>query len=97
MNETIIDAIKQTKVLSLVYDGITRQVEPHAYGVSKKGNELLRCFQIAGGHNTERPHDWELLTVEKITALANTGVAFAGPRPDYKKGDKAMATIYLEL
>jgi hypothetical protein len=97
MNNTIINAIKQQNVLSLTYDGIPREVEPHAYGVSKKGNELLRCYQISGAHSSERPHDWELLTVSKITALANTGATFANPRPDYKRGDKAMATIYQEL
>src|SRR5664279_3427099 len=72
MNNTIITAIKNQEVLSLTYDGISREVEPHAYGFSNKGNELLRCYQISGGHHAERPHEWELLTVSKISALANT-------------------------
>jgi hypothetical protein len=97
MNDTIINAIQHLEILSLTYDGIPREVEPHAYGISNKGNELLRCYQISGGHSSERPHEWELLTVSKISALANTGTRFSGPRPDYKRGDKAMATIYQEL
>jgi hypothetical protein len=63
-------------------------------GISNKGNELLRCYQISGGHSSEKPHEWELLTVSKISALANTGTRFSGPRPDYKRGDKAMATPF---
>jgi hypothetical protein len=97
MNATIVNAIKNRERLSLVYDGIRREVEPHAYGVSSKGNEILRCFQVSGGHNSERAHDWNLLTVSKITGLATTGVNFAGPRPDYRRGDKAMVRIYQEL
>lgn len=97
MNDTIITAIRRQEVLSLTYDGIPREVEPHAYGISNKGNELLCCYQVSGGHNAERPHEWELLAVSKISALATTGTRFSGPRPDYKRGDKAMATIYQEL
>lgn len=97
MNNIIVTAIEQTNVLSLTYDGIPREVEPHAYGVSKGGNELLRCYQISGRHNSEKPHDWELFSVSQIMSLVNTGATFAGPRPDYKRGDKAMAVIYREL
>ena len=97
MRNTIIGAIHQKKLLSLSYDGITRTVEPHAYGVSSKGNELLRCYQVRGGHNSEKPHTWDLLTVSKIIALTDTGENFASARPDYKQNDKAMQTIYAQL
>jgi len=97
MNNLISEAIKHHDILSLVYDGIPREVEPHAYGVSRKGNEILRCYQVTGGHNSERPHEWELLTVSKIGHLHDTGTHFSGPRPEYRRGDKAMAIIYEEL
>jgi len=97
MNQTIINAILQKKLLSLSYDGITRTVEPHAFGVSSKGNELLRCYQVKGDHNSEKPHAWDLLTVSKIGALSDTGENFASARPDYKQNDKAMQTIYAQL
>ena len=97
MRNTIINAIQQKKLLSLTYDGIARTVEPHAYGLCRNGNELLRCYQIKGGHNSYTPHDWDLLTVSKILALTDTGVHFAGARPDYKQDDKAMQTIYAQL
>jgi hypothetical protein len=97
MNATIVDAIQNRKVLSLIYDGISRRVEPHAYGMGTSGNELLRCYQIAGSHGSDKPHDWDLLIVSKISALSNAGDTFAGPRPGYRRGDKAMSTIYAEL
>ena len=99
MNTTLIDAIRTKKVLSLSYDGISRAVEPHTYGANKEGEGLLRCFQVAGGHRNKdgKSHTWDLFSVSKIHSLAATGDTFAGPRPGYKKGDKAMATIYAQL
>ena len=97
MNQTIVSAISGLKVLSLSYDGVARKVEPHAYGVSTAGHDVLRCYQIAGAHRSGKPHDWELLTVSKISALALTGDSFSGPRPGYKRGDKGMTRIYVEL
>ena len=99
MNSIIIDAIQNQKVLSFTYDGISRTVEPHAYGIAATGNELLRCFQVAGAHRnkTGTAHDWDLLIVSKIENLTQTGATFPGARPGYNKSDKAMARIYAEL
>lgn len=97
MNATIVGAIQNKEVLSLVYDGISREVEPHTYGVNSRGNEVLRCYQVSGGHTSERSTEWDLLKVSKIVALAKTGARFAAPRPGYKRGDRGMVTIYQEL
>ena len=99
MNSIIVDAIRNRKVLSLTYEGIARTVEPHAYGVTTTGNEVLRCYQVEGVHRnkTGKPHDWDLLIVLKIHGLSAPGTTFSSARPGYKKGDKAMTTIYAEL
>jgi hypothetical protein len=97
MNTQITDAIQKQEILSLVYKNVARMVEPHAYGESTAGNEILRCFQVSGGHTSDKPHDWDLLTVSKISSLSSTGEKFSGPRPDYKRGDKAMTRIFAEL
>lgn len=39
---TIIDAVQNKRVLSFVYDGLARTVEPHAVGRSTAGNDVLR-------------------------------------------------------
>lgn len=96
-HDTIIAAIQEQRILELTYDGIHRQVEPHAYGRASTGNNLLRCFQISGGHTSEKPHDWNLMNVAKISGLVSSEQIFSGPRPEYKRGDKAMTTIYAEL
>ncbi|RYH61335.1 MAG: hypothetical protein EON54_10240 [Alcaligenaceae bacterium] len=96
MLQIITNAIKNRQVLSLSYNGIQREVEPHAVGASRQGNDVLRCYQIAGGHMTGG-HDWDLLTVAKIGNLGLTGQSFVGTRPGYSRGDKGMTAIYAEL
>jgi hypothetical protein len=97
MNQTIIEAIEGVRLLSLTYKGIDRIVEPHAYGTSNVGSELLRCYQVEGDHTSDKWHDWELLTVSKISNMSLHTSCFEGTRPDYKRNDKAMATIHAQL
>ena len=96
MKQTIINAIQNKEAISFSYSGISRVVEPHAIGISSKGNTVLRCFQISGGH-IQAGHGWELCDVSKISNLASTGEYFENARPGYKRGDKGMTTIYAEL
>jgi len=96
MLQTIINAIRNREVLSLTYKGIPRIVEPHTVGVSTKGNDVLSCYQTHGDH-TKDGHEWDLLTVEKITNLSKTGDSFVGTRPKYSRNDSRMVKIYAEL
>ena len=45
MNQTIINAINNMGILSFIYKGKPRVVEPHAYGMGSDGNDLLRAYQ----------------------------------------------------
>ncbi len=96
MLQTIISAIHNRQVLSFHYDGLTRIVEPHAVGISRAGNDVLRCYQVQGGH-VNSGHDWNLCDISKISNLSMTGTVFDNTRPGYKKGDKGMRHIYAEL
>ena len=97
MNPTIISAIRNNQCLSFNYDGYQRVVEPHAYGVSSKGKEIMRAFQVQGGHVSGHKDGWHLFSIEKINFLTNTGESFSGARNGYRRGDSAMSTIYSEL
>ena len=96
MLQTIIDAIRNHETLSLTYSGTSRVVEPHTVGVSTKGNDVLSCYQTQGAH-IKPGHEWDLLTVSKITNLTNTGHLFVGTRPKYSRNDSRMVKIYAEL
>lgn len=96
MKKVIIDAIARKLVLSFKYDGITRMVEPHTVGVSRAGNEVMRGYQIDGGHINPN-HDWVLCELKKIMELEVTEKFFLVPRNGYRRGDAHMMSIFAEL
>jgi len=98
MLNTIISAIRNRHVLTFEYGGIQRTVEPHAVGVSKIGNDVVRCYQT-NGENISPGQEWILCELSKISKLVDTGTSFSGVRAEYKKGDKEMLRpyIYAEL
>ena len=91
-NPTICQAIDGMFLLQITYDNKIRLVEPHAYGVDKAGDELLRAWQ-----QTPSPDDWRTFRVDRMTAVAITKIRFSGPHKDYARNDKAMTKIYCQL
>ena len=96
MRNIIIEAINNQNLVELVYDGGARIVEPYCFGISKQGNELLRVYQVSGFSSTNKM-DWKLLSIDKIINLKILDEKFLYVRNDYKRGDKAMSTIYCEI
>ena len=92
----LINAIRDRECLAFVYGGLQRVVQPAAVGVSRAGNEVLRCYQIAGGHVTSG-HDWDLVDLSKISSLKPTEEHFQDNPPGYRRGDKDMTKIYAQL
>ena len=98
MNQTIISAIRNLQTLSFTYDGESRIVEPHTYGVTTTGKESLRAYQTQGGHaSSHRNEPWHLFTISKMVGLKTTGNTFSGSRQGYKRTDSAMQDIYAQL
>lgn len=97
MNDIIIEAIENRKLLEFVYKDHYRVVEPHTFGVSSKGNQNLSAFQIDGTSESIVVPDWGLFTVNKINDLKILNETFEGTRPKYTKGDSRMVKIYTEL
>lgn len=95
MDTDICDAIENQFVIEFHYDGEVRVVEPHCYGVSSKGNEIIRGYQI-GGHSSSGKMGWKLYDISKTEAIITTETKFE-VRSDYKRGDKGMAEIYAEI
>lgn len=96
MRDELIAAIKGRFVITFTYDGIARRAQPCAIGVSRAGNEVLRCYQIAGGHVTPG-HEWDLCELSKIRNLVITGDIFQADPPGYRRGDRGMTRIFAEL
>lgn len=96
MNSTVIQAIRDRKILELRYHGYSRIVEPHAYGRDKDDDEILRCYQTSGGSESGERVGWKLLKVREVFSLHLTKDIFS-IRPEYKRNDKAMVYIFEQL
>jgi hypothetical protein len=96
MNSMIYDAIQEMRLIRFDYDGLTRLVEPCAYGTTSKGNEVLRAYQVSGFSNSGVNEGWKLFTVAKVENLG-TEVTVFSKRPDFRSGDSAIANMYCEI
>ncbi|WP_229007832.1 hypothetical protein [Methylophilus sp. Leaf408] len=96
MNSILLQAIQQAKVLELRYHGYSRFVEPHAYGRDKDGDEILRCYQTAGGSESGEIVGWKFLKVREAFSFYLTETVFS-VRPEYKRNDKAMSYVFAQL
>lgn len=97
MQTAIIDAIRERRVLSFVYRGSPREVEPHTYGINTAGHEALSCFQVSGSSRSGTAHEWKTLLVSEISSLAKTNRTFSGPRPEYVRDTKTFRQIFAQL
>ena len=93
----IANAIRHRRLLRFSYDGYLRTVEPHAYGTDRKNRYLLRAYQVAGGSGSGEYVGWKLFREDEMVAITETSDTFTGPRPDYKRGDRAIHRIIEEL
>lgn len=94
---SIATAIQGRNLLSFMYDGYRRTVEPHTYGMDTKGHMALRAYQVGGGSESGAYVGWKLFHVNEMLNVSIQAQAFAGPRPGYKRGDKAFASITAQL
>jgi len=90
-------AIKNRQLLRFRYDGYTRTVEPHIYGIDCKGHHALSAYQIGGGSESGQSVGWKLFHVDEISEGEILQKRFARPRPDYNPGDKSFATVIAQL
>lgn len=96
MNKMIYDAIENMKIISFYYDDKHRVIEPHCYGVSTKGHEIIRGYQVEG-KSSDGEFGWKLFSLSKIKDLEVHDIAFRSPQTGYKRGDKNMQQIFIEL
>jgi len=95
MNTKIINVITNRKVIEFNYDGENRIVEPHCYGFTTKGNEVIRAYQIAGFSSSGKM-GWKMYDLSKAENIIELDETFE-VRDDYKKVDKGMSIIYCEI
>ena len=100
LKRTIVDAIRGHKVLQIDYHDPRgfRRVEPHACGVNRRGNDVVRVFQVCGpSRSGTRVNYWKMMRIDRIRDLQVLDDRFERPRPDYRPGDAHMVKICAEL
>ena len=97
MNQQICDAIDRHIVLELRYHSYSRLVEPYVYGVSRIGDELLRCYQVAGGSVGGDRRGWKLLKAADIASFHATQTSFAPRTRSYNPQDPGIPQIYCRI
>lgn len=96
MDTEIIYAIRNQKLIEFFYDGGSRTIEPHCYGLTTAGNEGLRAFQV-DGYSSSGKMGWKMFDMDKASSLNVLDETFSSPRPGYKKGDRGMSKIFSQL
>ncbi|HEY0946751.1 MAG TPA: WYL domain-containing protein [Opitutaceae bacterium] len=101
LHALLVQAVTQRRVVTFNYDGRRRVVEPHAYGRSRKGHNLLRGFDVEAAAveagRAKKASGWALYSVDKMANVEVTERTFAEPRPGYRRGDRKMRRIHVEL
>ena len=105
--DQVFDAIKNKRVCVINYNGDDpggkglRVIEPVAFGLSKKGNAVLRAWDREGASHTaykgEKPlPGWRFFRLDKMDFIRPTQETFDTPKPDYNpNGDKSMKRVFI--
>lgn len=91
--DTICKAIREQKLLSFMYSGRRREVEPHLLGYDSDGDLTLSAWQLEGGSG----QGWRDFHVSKLSGLTIGLTGFAGARPGYNPNDETIARIVCRL
>jgi predicted DNA-binding transcriptional regulator YafY len=105
--DQIFNAIRDRRVCVIYYEGDEpggrglRVIEPVAFGLSKKGNAVLRAWDREGASHRaylgKKPlPSWRFFRVDKINFIRPTQETFDTPRPNYNpNGDRSMERMFI--
>lgn len=105
--EQIVDAIKTRRVCVIYYNGDEpggkglRVIEPVAFGLTKKGNPVLRAWDREGASHKaylgKKPlPSWRFFRIDRMEFIRPTQEIFNEPRPGYNpNGDRSMERVFL--
>lgn len=97
IDATIRRAIENKKLLAVRYNGRSRVVEPHDYGV-QRGVERLLVYQIEGPMRPRQSATgWRLLDLNKIESAEALDRTFKGSRGDAHHSHHSWDVVYARV
>jgi len=85
--EGVLDALCQSirakQLVSLVYRGGERILEPYVVFATRAGNLLLHGWQVAGAWETTPPPHWANLKLADVSSLVPLDRTYTEPHPGY--------------
>lgn len=97
LESLICEAIRRRSLLMYEYGGLIRVVEPHLYGVTGAGAELLSGWLRPGYSRSDPQGGWRTWRVDRISSAQRLDHPFDGPRPGYNPGDPRLARVVCAL
>ncbi len=95
VNEELVRAVQERRVVRFMYAGGLRVAEPHCYGWTLRGNEVIRAYQTEGD-SFSGTMGWKLFFVMEMMGIVVLDEYF-DVREGFAKGDAGMFDIYCEV
>jgi hypothetical protein len=95
MHDMICQAIREKRLLELLYEGLTRRVAPHIYGIDAAGEEMLSCYEVWGGDDGGAA-GWRSLPMAEVSQLRLTSKRFA-PLPEHQRVSGVIARVFCQV
>ena len=93
-NQLITQAIKERHKLLFTYHGKNRVADPHVFGISTKGNEVVLCWQT-GGHSSKNDlPNWRMFETHEIQGLRIGDEHFTPQPKRHNTFESDIRTVY---
>lgn len=93
----ICDAIRTRRLLMFGYGDSVRVVEPHLYGLTRDGNEILSAWMRPGQSRSDPEGGWRTFRTEEMRDVQALPELFPAPRPDYVPHADRMGALFCLL
>ena len=91
------EAIRQRRRLALDYGDGERIVEPFVHGLDRRGEQVLRAYQVTGPSKLGHANKWRLFQLRRVTEFRLLDDVFSANREDYNERDPDVAQVHCQI
>ena len=94
---TIFNSIEKCHLLYFYYEEYFRIVEPHIFGIDRRGRDAVYGYQVAGADALGRHVGWKCYLLEDMHRVQVLDAHFVGPRVGFKPGTRHWQRLYVQM